>query len=182
MRTGLYLLFLLAILGAADTLYYHEWRARLPVLGKQARSELGLHALRDFIYAVLFGTLPWIAWRGIWAIALATLLIAEIILTLWDFVVEDWVRKALGGVYPGERIMHGVIGILYGGMLACVAPSLYYWWTMPTQLAITPVAMVAVLRWAMLVMGVAVLISGLRDLYAAFEMPGSAWPWHRGSG
>jgi hypothetical protein len=89
MRTALYLLCSLAILGGADTLYYHEWRARLPAMGRRARSELELHALRDFVYAVLFSTLPWIAWRGAWAIALAVLLLAEIVLTLWDFVVED---------------------------------------------------------------------------------------------
>ena len=66
MRAALYFLFVLAILGAADTLYYHEWRAKLPALGRQARSELKLHALRDFIYAVLFISLPWIAWQGAW--------------------------------------------------------------------------------------------------------------------
>jgi hypothetical protein len=54
MRTALYLLCFLAILGGADTLYYHEWRARLPSMGRQAQSELELHALRDFVYAVLF--------------------------------------------------------------------------------------------------------------------------------
>ena len=52
----LYLLFVLAILGAADTLYYHEWRANLPALGKQAQSELELHALRDLVYAILFSS------------------------------------------------------------------------------------------------------------------------------
>jgi len=123
MRTALYLLCSLAILGGADTLYYHEWRARLPAMGRRARSELELHALRDFVYAVLFSTLPWIAWRGAWAIALAVLLLAEIVLTLWDFVVEDWVRKSLGGLYPGERIMHAVMGILYGAMLAYLLPN-----------------------------------------------------------
>ena len=34
--------------------------------------------------------------------------LAEIVLTLWDFVVEDWVRKSLGGLYPGE---HAALGI-----------------------------------------------------------------------
>ena len=35
------------------------------------------------------------------------LLAAEVVMTMWDFVVEDWVRKPLGGVYPAERVMHG---------------------------------------------------------------------------
>ena len=58
MVRALYLLGILAILGAAVTLYFHEWRAKLPGLGKRARAELQLHAARDFIYALLFGTLP----------------------------------------------------------------------------------------------------------------------------
>jgi len=179
MRVVLYLLLLLAVLGAADTLYYHEWRAKLPALGPQARSELELHAFRDFIYAILFSTLPWIAWEGIWALVLAVLLLVEIILTLWDFVVEDWVRESLGGLYAGERIMHGLMGIIFGGMLAYFVPTLRYWSGRPVQLAISPVAVVPAVRWAMLAMGIGVLISGLRDLYAAFEMPGSAWPCKR---
>jgi len=179
MRTALYLLCSLAILGGADTLYYHEWRARLPAMGRQARSELELHALRDFVYAILFITLPWIAWRGAWAIALAALLLAEIVLTLWDFVVEDWVRKSLGGLYPGERIMHAVMGILYGAMLAYLLPNLWVWWRAPTRLSVSPIAVFPAMRWAMVIMGAGVLVSGLRDLYASFELPGSAWPWSR---
>src|SRR5271163_4225848 len=40
MTPALYLLFTLGILGACDTLYYHEWRAHLPALGKSASAEL----------------------------------------------------------------------------------------------------------------------------------------------
>jgi len=35
----LYLLATVAALGAADTIYYHEWRAKLPGMGKAARDE-----------------------------------------------------------------------------------------------------------------------------------------------
>ena len=53
---------------------------------------------------------------------LAALLTAEIILTLTDFVVEDAVRSTLGGVYQGERVMHAVMGLVYGAMLAHLLP------------------------------------------------------------
>jgi len=179
MSRALYLLCVLAFLGAADTLYYHEWRAQLPCMGKNARSELLLHAFRDFVYSILFITLPWIAWQGAWAITLAALLLTEIVLTLWDFVVEDWVRKPLGGLYPGERVMHAVMGILYGAMLAFLGPSLWNWWAAPTGLAVSPVLVISAARWALSIMGIAVLLSGVRDLSAAYELPGSAWPWIR---
>ena len=96
-----------------------------------------------------------------------------------DFVVEDWVRKSLGGLYPGERIMHAVMGILYGAMLAYLLPNLWVWWRAPTRLSVSPIAVFPAMRWAMVIMGAGVLVSGLRDLYASFELPGSAWPWSR---
>jgi hypothetical protein len=106
--------------------------------------------------------------------------LTELVLTLWDFVVEDWVRKPLGGVYPGERIMHGIMGIAYGAMLAYLVPSLRNWWFAPTQLVISPVPLLSGFRWTMLVLAAGVLPSGVRDLCAAAELPGSAWPWIRG--
>src|ERR1700738_4458202 len=116
MKVALYLMAALALLGAFDTLYYHEWPARLPALGRKARSELQLHAFRDFVYAVLFAGLPWLAWQGTYALVLAAFLVVEIALTLWDFVVEGWIRKPLGGLYAGERVIHGIMGIVYGAM------------------------------------------------------------------
>ena len=77
-----------------------------------------LHALRDFLYAVLFGTLPWLAWQGLCALALAAVLFTEVLLTLADFVVEIRVRKPLGDVYGGERVTHAVMGIIYVAMVA----------------------------------------------------------------
>jgi hypothetical protein len=91
-------------------------------MGALARSELQLHALRDFVYAIIFSTLPWVAWQGRYVLPLIVLLVVEIILTLWDFAVEDWIRKPLGGVYPGEREMHGIMGIVYGGRARLPGP------------------------------------------------------------
>ena len=64
MLTVLWLLAIQGVIGAFDTLYYHEWRARLPGLGKCAAPELRIHAVRDFLYAVLFASLPWVEWHG----------------------------------------------------------------------------------------------------------------------
>jgi hypothetical protein len=174
---SLNLLVVLACLGAFDTLYYHEWRARLPAMGRLARTELQLHAARDFIYSTMFGTLPWVRWQGRYVIPLIALLLVEIILTLWDFVVEDWIRKPLGGVYPGERVTHGIMGIVYGAALAYLFPLLRQWWTGPSSLVMVSPANSIVLSWTLTVMAVGVLLSGVRDLCAAVGVPGSAWPW-----
>ncbi len=173
----LWLMAIQGVIGAFDTIYYHEWKARLPARGALASSELTLHAGRDFFYAVLFGTLPFVAWEGGWVIALAIVLIAEIILTLWDFIVEIAVRKHLGDVYGGERVTHAIMGIIYGGMLAFLIPVMKTWWSMPTKLAIDPPECPEFLRWGLLVMAGGVALSGLRDLYAALGLPHGSWPW-----
>jgi hypothetical protein len=54
MITALCLLALQGIIGAFDTVYYHEWKAKLPALGKSVAKELRLHAARDVLYAILF--------------------------------------------------------------------------------------------------------------------------------
>jgi hypothetical protein len=176
MTAALYLLLCVSVLGAADTAYYHEWRARLPALGLAAATELRLHAARDVVYALLFICLPWFSFEGTYVWVLIALLLTEVVLTLWDFVVEDWIRKPLGGVYPGERIMHALIGIVFGAMLATLWPVLLASWSMPD--AIRASAAVGVgLRWTFAVMAVVVVFSAIRDACAAAGYRGAAWPW-----
>lgn len=177
MIVALWMLAAQGVIGAFDTLYYHEWRARLPAQGRQAASELKLHTARDLFYCLLFGSLPWIAWQGAWVLLLVAVIVAEIILTLADFVVEIAVRKPLGDVYAGERVTHAIMGILYGAMIANLIPALVHWWSLPTALVADPAPVPALLRWALTAMAAGVLASGARDLYAALEMPHCSWPW-----
>jgi len=168
MKIALWLLTLQGVIGAFDTLYYHEWRARLPARGRRAMPELRLHAARDFLYAVLFGTLPWVAWQGTWTIILWGVIVAEIVL-----------RRDLGDVYAGERVTHAVMGILYGAMLASLVPSLVTWHGLPTGLVFAPAPVPGPVRWALTLMAAGVFLSGVRDLYAALELAGGHWPWPR---
>ena len=177
MTIALWLLAMQGVIGAFDTLYYHEWRARLPARGRTAASELKLHAARDFFYGVLFATLPFVAWQGAWVLVLIGVIVAEIILTLTDFVVEIAVRKQLGDVYAGERVTHAIMGILYGAMVAHLIPVLAQWWALPTALAPASLDIPPVLRWGLVLMAAGVAASGLRDLYAALELPHGSWPW-----
>jgi hypothetical protein len=174
---ALWLLFCQGLIGAFDTLYYHEWKARLPAGGAETAAELKLHAARDVLYAVLFGTLPLFAWHGLWALGLGCVIAAEIVLTLMDFVVEKEVRKGLGDVYAGERVTHAVMGILYGSMLAFLLPTLFSWWRLPGGFAWAPPEVPVLLRWSLLVMAGGVFLSGMRDLYAALGGRGGGWPW-----
>jgi hypothetical protein len=165
------------LIGAFDTLYYHEWRARLPSRPRQARDELRLHGVRSVLYSVIFGTLPWMAWQGLWLALLLVIIAAEIVITLADFVVEDRVRAPLGGVFHGERVTHAIMGIIYGAALACFAPSALAWWEMDSGLVARTAEAPALLRWLLTLMAGGVLLSGLRDLVASTALPRASWPW-----
>jgi hypothetical protein len=65
MTVAIWLLFVQALLGAFDTLYYHEYRLGLPH-GQGTSTELRLHAARDFAYALIIGTLGFLTWTGTW--------------------------------------------------------------------------------------------------------------------
>lgn len=177
MNAALWLLAVLGLIGAFDTFYYHEWRARLPAQGRLAAPELKLHAARDFFYAILFGTLPWVGWHGGWVMVLVAVMVIEIILTMWDFVIEIAVRKPLGDVYAGERVTHAVMGILYGAIIACLIPALIHWWSLPAALVAVRYSVPAELSALLLAMAAGVFLSGLRDLYAALDLPYGNWPW-----
>jgi hypothetical protein len=69
------------------------------------------------------------------------------------------------------------MGILYGAMIAMLIPVLVRWWSLPTGLVLAPPDIPAVLRSGLVVMAMGVSASGLRDLYAAYELPHGGWPW-----
>ena len=173
--TAYWLLALQGIIGAFDTIYYHEWKARLPALGKSVAKELRLHAVRDVLYAILFIGLGLVQWHGVWALMLFVVLAAEIVFTLWDFIVEAVVRKPLGDVYPGERVTHAIMGILYGAMLVFLLAALQDWRVQPT--ALVPSVVPDFLKWSLVIMGIGVFLSGVRDILASMELPGAGWPW-----
>jgi hypothetical protein len=156
------ILFLLAqgTLGAFDTLWYHEYKLRLPH-AHSARSELRLHSARDFAYAVIFASLAWVEWHGALAWLFLGILVFEIVVTLWDFVEEDRTRT----LPPGERITHAVMGILYGAFLYTLVPELWAWSGLPSGLVTINRGLVS---WVLTAFALGVAGSGLRDLRASY--------------
>ncbi|ESQ76697.1 TIGR01777 family oxidoreductase [Asticcacaulis sp. AC402] len=113
-------------LGAFDTLYHHEFSERLPWKAS-ASKELWIHGVRNFFYGLIFASLGWVAWGGGLAWIFAAMLVGEVLLTLWDFVIEDQSRK----LPASERITHTILAINYGVILCLLAPVLLGWAGMP---------------------------------------------------
>jgi len=161
MDIAIWILLVQASLGAFDTLYYHEYKLRLPH-GDHTQTELRLHAVRDFAYAIIIGTLGFFTWLGALAWVLGALLLAEIVITLWDFIEEDKVRK----LPPGERAMHAIMGIVYGAFLAFLIPEMLKWSEEPTGFGAKYHGFPA---WMLLLIAIGVFLSGVRDLLASYR-------------
>lgn len=147
------------LLGGFDTLYHHEFTERLAWRASQRR-ELQLHAVRNLIYGVLFVLLGWFQVHGWIAIAVAALLLVEIVITLMDFVEEDLSRK----LPASERITHTLLAINYGAILMLAAPVFVGWAALPTGIAVTSYG------WWSVMAGVAafgVVLFGARDALAS---------------
>jgi hypothetical protein len=166
MKAAIWILMVQALLGAFDTLYYHEYKLRL-AHGDHTGLELKLHATRDFAYAIIIATLGFVTWQGRLAWVLLGLLAAEICITLWDFIEEDKIRK----LPAGERAAHAIMGIVYGAFLAYLIPEMWKWSLMPLGFGAAYHGFPA---WVLALVAAGVFFSGVRDLISSLGRPSSA--------
>ncbi len=149
-------------MGAFDTLYHHEMTERLAWRPSQRR-ELWLHAVRNMLYAALFVTLGWSEPHGLIAVAVIVLLIAEVLVTLADFVEEDVSRR----LPASERINHTLLAVNYGAILVLLVPVLIDWAGWPTAIVPAWYGNRSVLAS---VAALAVAVFGLRDAAASARL------------
>ncbi|VXC04103.1 TIGR01777 family oxidoreductase [Massilia sp. 9I] len=149
-------------LGAFDTLYHHELTEALPQRAT-ARRELAIHATRASIYALLFIGLACWEWHGVFAILLLAIFAVEIVLTLWDFVIEDRTR-----LLPAtERVIHTVLAINGGAFIMLLVLQFPDWFARATNMVWNPQGWLSVFLVAC---GLGVGLSGLRDALAALRL------------
>lgn len=126
MNTLFALLTLQAVMGAFDNLWHHEITERLPAR-RSARYELSLHAAREGLYGFLFLALAWFTWQGGWALLIGAVVIAEIVITLADFIEEDRTRR----LPAAERVLHTLLAISIGAVLLTLGSVLTDWYARP---------------------------------------------------
>jgi uncharacterized protein (TIGR01777 family) len=165
MNTHLLALQLMAaqgILGAFDTIYHHELTEALHQRST-ARKELAIHAIRAIIYSILFIGLSAWSWHGTWSIVLLAVFGIEIILTLWDFVIEDKTR-----LLPAtERVTHTILAINGGAFITLLVLNTPAWLAQPTALAWTPHGWLGLF---LALCGIGVGLSGIRDGIATYQL------------
>lgn len=165
MNTHMLALQLMAVqgcLGAFDTLYHHELTEALPGRAT-ARLELSIHAVRSMIYAALFIGLSAWQFHGMWAIVLLLVFTVEIVLTLWDFVVEDRTRL----LSATERVTHTILAMNGGAFVTLLGLNAPAWFAQPTALVFGWHGALSVF---LALCGIGVGLSGLRDGCAALTL------------
>ena len=147
------------VMGVFDTFYHHELTERLAWRPSQ-RYELQLHSVRNMMYAFLFLVLGWLEVYGIFAMLIIAVLVAEIVITLMDFVEEDMSRK----LPASERINHTLLAINYGAILVLLLPILIGWAMQPTGIKSAYTGWLSMTAAAA---AVGAALCGIRDFTAA---------------
>lgn len=156
------LLVLQGIVGGADTLINHELLERLPSR-TEARREIGLHALREALYGILFAAIAWYAWHGASAFAIAALLALEMLVDAIDEFVENRTR-----VLPqNERMLHFLMIMNLGLIAATLVLVLLDWAPRPT--AAVPVSHGAA-SWLLSLLAFGSLCWSVRDAAAWWRL------------
>ena len=126
--------------------------------------ELRIHSIRAVLYAVLFAGIAWFDWHGSYVLAFTLLIFVEIVLTLWDFVVEDQTRR----LSALERIVHTVLAMNGGAYVVLLLYVMYgAWLALPTGLHFVDRGLVS---WILSAYALGVFISGLRDGHASIRL------------
>jgi uncharacterized protein len=157
----LILLVIQGAIGAFDVFYNHEWVAKLP-RQPSASLELKIHGVRAILYAVVFAGLAWYEWHGLFAWFFLGLIAIEILLTLWDFVVEDRTRK----LSSQERITHTVLAMNGGAYVGFLCYVMFTdWMAKPSSLQLVDYGWMS---WLLSAYAAGVFLSGIRDGIAGF--------------
>lgn len=162
------LLIVQGVLGAIDTVYHHELTIALP-RRPSAKQELAIHSIRALLYGVVFAAIANIEFYGAWIFSISVLVMIEVGLTLWDFVVEDNSRK----LPATERILHTVLAINGGAVFGLYAWQLAQWWRFPTTLVEVDHGWQGVL---LTLFAIGVAVSGIRDGLAAVALSKNSAP------
>src|SRR4051812_47994259 len=148
-----YLLAAQGLMGAADTLVNHELVERLP-RRLEARREIGLHSIREALYAAIFIGLGWFQWQGALVLVVAAILLAEILVDALD----EWTENRIRVLPQNERVLHFFLVLNLGAIALCLAFT--GWHERPTALVMLGSGW---LPWLLLFFGASSAAWSVRD-------------------
>lgn len=90
-------------------------------------------------------------------------LVIEILLTAWDFVIEDKTRL----LSPTERVTHLVLSMTGGAYVAFLIPVLIKWSMLPSDMVFHHAGLIL---WILCLLGLGVFAWGIRDLWSGLKL------------
>jgi len=169
MEIPTYILFVLGCLGAADIALFHSVAHGIRS-HRDSVGELVTHSLRGPTYATLFLLIPNFEMRGLFAWGLMALFVFDVGISIWDFSLEQGSRRFLGGLPSGEYILHMLMAVVFGALVATILCFGHHWFNAPTRLVYRPAGVHIALRFALSIMAIGVLASGIQDAAAALRL------------
>jgi hypothetical protein len=171
MEVATWLLFMIGVLGAADIALYHSASHGIRS-HPDSRAELIVHSLRGPTYATLFIVVPNFALHGAFFWVLTGLLVIDVAISIIDFAIERESRRFLGGLPSGEYVLHVLIAMVFGALVASIFFGASHWRSAPVAIRWQPAEVPVLLRLALGVMAVVVLYTGFLDALAAMRLRG----------
>jgi phosphatidylglycerophosphate synthase len=162
MSLVLYSLIFHGVLGGLDVILNHEIVERLPQQ-PSARTEEALHGVRELLFGLLFLSLAWGEWHGLFSWAIVLIIFFEVTVSTYDSLVEDWTRH----LPSAERVMHIILFMNVGFYTALLLPIWIKWHGMPTQLQFVNHGMPSVV---LSVLATAAFFWSIRDAISYFRL------------
>jgi hypothetical protein len=123
------------------------------------RPEVGLHSIREALYAVLFLGLAWFEWHGAAALVIAAVLAAEIAVD----AIDEWTENRLRLLPQNERVLHFALALNLGAIVMLLGFTLAGWHAQPTALVAHDGGW---LSWLLTLLGLSAAGWSLRDFLA----------------
>lgn len=162
----LYLLILQAVSGGFDVLRNHGHRERLPPSTVRGAATEHPRLSETALCLSFLRTGACAERHGRWAYAFILVLTLELLLTAWDFIIEDRTRT----LSASERTTHMLLNINDGVYLSLLLPRLWLWADEPDRIATVDYKVLTSLQ---LGFGLAILLWGFRDLFAGIRLTAS---------
>ena len=153
-----YLIAAQGVLGAVDTLVNHELIEHLPRRAA-VRPEVGLHSIREALYALLFVALAWFEWHGAAALVIAGLLAATIVVD----AIDEWTENRVRVLPQNERVLHFALILNLGAISVLLGTTLLDWHAQPSGLILHERGW---LSWLLTLLGLSAAGWSLRDFLA----------------
>lgn len=144
------------LMGAFDTLVNHELIERLP-RRVEARREIGLHSIREALYAAIFVGLGWSEWHGALALVVTAVVVAEIAVD----AVDEWTENRIRVLPQNERVLHFFLVLNLGAIALCLIST--GWHAQASALLMRDYGW---LSWVLLFFGVSSAAWSVRDFIA----------------